>query len=72
MILCKSFDLNKLTNVLLETRVGRISGHLITGQIPDIEINRPNIRQFNLLYLTIKIPSNKQTKAEFLGTIAIS
>ena len=32
------------------------------GRILDIEIIRSNIRLFNLLYLTTKIPLNKQAK----------
>ncbi len=36
---------------------------LISSRIPDIETIRPDIRQFNLLYLTKKITLNKQTKS---------
>ncbi len=33
--------------------------------MPDIVMIRPDIRQFNLLYLTTKIPLNKYTKAQW-------
>ena len=42
---------------------GYIRPFSISGQIPDIEIIRPDIQQFNLLFLTKKIPLKKQTRA---------
>ena len=39
---------------------------LISGWILDIEIIRPDIRQFNLLYLTIKITLTNRQNHDFL------
>ena len=48
---------------IFKIRIGPdIRSILIYGQIPNIEIIRPNIRQFNLLYLTTKITLSKLIK----------
>ncbi len=33
---------------------------------------QPDIRQYNLLYLTSKTPLNKQTKAQFLNFLVLN
>ena len=52
-----------LEQVMFEQGVLPDPSKEVSIRMPDIETIRPDIRQYNLLYLTIKFSINKQTKS---------